>query len=738
MGKPETPLLYGRRPLVGSLVPSLTGLAYDERARVKREFGDDVPVVLLTGQHGLGRSAVLDGLARHYDKRLPLAHVRVVAPGATAAAAVVPAQTGGVPAAPAADFVQVLERIVCALAPGLGLFPVLVPGLFAVSGWTLGDADGRDAVCARHARLLIACGLLAGAERDVARQWSERVEASVAEAADTAAAAAAADGDDGDEAAADDDGSLPVTAAILGELQSLRGLAPARSWYGRRHTTPDGATRKPDALLELGRRFHRGGDYRNDVENTLMAAFLEEVAATYGLVRHLNREPWPLILVDEAQAPAGRRFLELLLEHRALAQRPHRDRITVVATRLGDIPPEEAPQAVRRELADLLPAAGGARRKQAAAIWQRTGHDPSAGLLVVPLTPLGRDDVLSMLDRASARLLHPHLASALHSLTGGHPAASTVLCDAVVHAARHNRAVAPRDLLDLPTPQGRPVTQVLLEDLLPDRRQRDRLLVLCLARDNETAEALAEDLRLDGPEQLPANAAAQYLVERQWQQSVPVGAPLVESRLLQSLLVHEARRTSPPPDDPHSWHEIHRLLHRHHVQRSDTGEADALRHSLAAGNAAQAVDILADEFGAEEAAQSVQHWLECLRHCATAPTPPSGGTGRDTNSPDDAGDWSDHRVEIALGEHATRFSHLDEAGRSINRLLHALWYLTEPYADAAIDPDAETLCQAVGDELGFLSRRHRTWYAALGRAARDWPTAARRRQTLPVPASEGS
>lgn len=731
MGKPHTPLLYGRGPLVGSLIPSLTGLAYDERARRKREFGDDVPVVLLTGQHGLGRSAVLDGLARHYHKRLPLAHVRVVVPEAPAVP-VVPAQDGDVPAAPAADFVQVLERIVCALAPGTGLFPVLLPGLFAVSGWSLGDADGRDAVCARHARLLIACGLIAGGERDVARQWSERVVASVAEAKGAA--------DVGVEVE-DDDGSLPVTAAILRELHSLRGLGPARNWYGRRHTTPEGATRKPDALLELGRRFHRGGDYRDAAETTLMAAFLEEVAAAYGVVRHLNREPWPLILLDEAHAPAGRRFLKLLLDHRANVQRPHRDRITVVATRLGDVPQEEAPQAVRRELADLLPAAGGARRKQATAIWRRTGHHPSAGLLVVPLTPLSRDDVLSMLDRASVRLLHPHLASALHSLTGGHPAASTMLCDAVVHAARQNRAVAPKDLLDLPTPQGRPVTQVLLEDLLPDRRQRDRLLVLCLARDNATAEALAEDLRLDGPEQLPANAAAQYLVERQWQQSVPVDAPLVESRLLQSLLVHEARRTSPPPDDPHSWYEIHRFLHVHHVQRSDTdnsGEADALRHSLAAGNAAQVVDMLADEFGAEEAEQSVQHWLECLRHCATAPTPPSGNTGTDANSPDSNGGWVDHRVEIALGEHAARYTHLDEAGRSINRLLHALWYLSEPYADAAIDPDAETLCQAVGDELGFLSRRHPTWYAALGRAARDWPVAARKRQVLPVPASEGS
>ncbi|MEV1023741.1 ATP-binding protein [Streptomyces sp. NPDC050264] len=707
--------------MVRSLVPSLTGLAYDERARRKREFGDDVPVVLLTGQHGTGRSAVLDGLARHYHRRLPLAHVRVVPAGTPVepdAARPVPA--GGPGAARAADLAEIMEQLVRAFTPALTRFPVLVPGLFAVSGWHAGDAEERDAVCARHARLLLACGLRTGDEREVARAWSAQVEASIA--AHTGAPADAAEEAD----------SLPVTRAVLRELETLRPLGPARQWYERRRLRADDADDGRDPLVELGRRFHRGGDYRRAVEHDLMAAFLQEVAGAYGGLRRWNREPWPLILLDEAHTVAGQRFLELLLDHRAAPQRPVRDRITVVATRLGDVPEDEAPYAVRRELDDLLPPAGGPQRDHVAHVWQRTGHDPSAGLLVVPLTPLGRDDVLAMLDRASSRLLHPHLASALHALTGGHPLAGKLLCDAVVHAAGQHRTVTPKDLLNLETESGRPVTQVLLEELLPDRRQRERLVVLCLARDHEAAEALAEDLGLDGPEQLPVNAAARYLVERQWQRPVPSELPLVEHTLLQTLLVHEARRTLPHSDEPHSWHEIHRFLHLHHVRRADTEEADALRHSLAAGNAAQVVDMLADEFDAEEAEQSVEHWLLCLRRCASAPTPPTG------SSADGAALWTDQRVEIALGEHASRYTHLDEAGRGINRLLHALWYLSEPYADAAIDPDAETLCQAVGDELGFLSRRHSTWYAALGRGARDWPSAARRRQPLPIPASEGS
>ncbi|MEB3965383.1 ATP-binding protein [Streptomyces kunmingensis] len=705
--------------MVRSLIPSLTGLAYDERARRKREFGDDVPVVVLTGRHGSGRSAVLEGLAEHYHRRLPLAHVRVAPTGTPVEpddARPVPA--GGPGAARAADLVEIMEQLVCAFTPALARFPVLVPGLFAVSGWHGGDAEERDAVCARHARLLIACGLRTGDEREVARAWSAQVEADIAAHAE------------GPVDAAEEADSLPVTRAVLRQLETLRPLGPARQWYGRRRLSADDADDERDAMVELGRRFHRGGDYRRAVEHDLMAAFLQEVAGAYGGLRRWNREPWPLILLDEAHTAAGRRFLELLLDHRAAPRRPVRDRITVVATRLGDVPEDEAPHAVRRELDDLLPPAGG--DGHLAHVWRRTGHDPSAGLLVVPLTPLGRDDVLAMLDRASSRLLHPHLASALHALTGGHPLAGKLLCDAVVHAAAQNRTVTPKDLLNLETESGRPVTQVLLEELLPDRRQRERLVVLCLARDHEAAEALAEDLGLDGPEQLPVNAAARYLVERQWQRPVPSELPLVDHALLQTLLVHEARRTLPPCDEPHSWHEIHRFLHLHHVRRADTEEADALRHSLASGNAAQVVDMLADEFGAEEAEQSVEHWLLCLRRCASAPTPPTG------SSPDGAAPWTDQRVEIALGEHAARYTHLDEAGRGINRLLHALWYLSEPYADAAIDPDAEMLCQAVGDELGFLSRRHPTWYAALGRGARDWPPAARKRQPLPIPASEGS
>jgi hypothetical protein len=671
--------LYGRDPLLRSLISRLTGLAYGERSRASREHQGDLPVVLVTGRHGMGRSAVLTALAACYQGRLPLAHVRAVAAD-PAAFPLVPAD--GTPAA--STFVEVLTELVCGLAPELRRrFPVLTPGLFAVSGWQYGNAEQRDAVCLRYARLLLACRLADGDENTLRHAWATAVESRL-ETVDAG------------------HGQDVVTAAVVAEYAERYRPDAAREWY--RHRFPRSAQGQ-DPLVLLGEWFQQGGDYQHAAEQTLMGAFLHDVAVSYGRLQRWNREPWPLILLDDTHFAAGQTFLDLLLEHRAMPERPDREELVVVATRLGGLP-ENAPSAIRRGLLDLVKSSG----------WERKGIAPSAGLLAVPLTPLSRDDILPLLvpDRP-ARPLHPYLVSAVHSLTGGHPAAATVLCAAVLDATGKGGSVGPRDLLELHTPEGRPVTEALLERLLPDRRQRDRLTLLSLARDSTAAEALAGHLRLQGPDQLPANSATDYLEEQQWQQLTRPDQPLVTDPLLQTLLVHEARRTSRGADDGRGWQEIHRFLRMHHAQRGESGEADALRHTLAAGNAETVVATLAEEFQSEQDAQAAAHWLLCLRYAATAPTPP-------------AGEWSDERMQVALGAHDGRYVELHEIERCVNRLLHALWHVSEPHAEP--DPD---MCKAVGEELAFLSPRHPSWHAVLGQAARSWPAAARNKRPFSVP-----
>lgn len=127
---------------------------------------------------------------------------------------------------------------------------------------------------------------------------------------------------------------------------------------------------------------------------------------------------------------------------------------------------------------------------------------------------------------------------------------------------------------------------------------------------------------------------------------------------------------------------------------------------------------LAEEFQSEQDEQAATHWVVCLRYAATAPTPPT--------PPD--GEWIDERAEVALGAHDGRYAELDDIERCVNRLLHALWHVSQPHAEP--DPD---MCRAIGEELAYLSPRHRSWHAVLGQAARSWPVAARKKRPLPVP-----
>ncbi|MFD9887094.1 ATP-binding protein [Streptomyces alboflavus] len=692
----ETPRLYARDPLLHSLLPRLTGLAYAERARVPWEHDKDLPLVLLTGRHGMGRTAVLRALERHYAGRLPLALVD------TAACALV---------------VELLEELVCSLAPGLGRrFPLLLPGLISVFASHGGTADGRSRATTRIARLLIACHLESGTEANVAQRWAGRLRTRLDDAPSAGAGAGAG-------GAASRPGAHAVTQAALAEYferyTRSRAAAPLRQWYQERYAESESATTGAaadgqDGVVRLADWFRRGGDYRQAAEQTLVHAFLEDIAAARSKWQRLNRDPRPLTLLDNTHSPAGARLVDLILKYRARPGAAHHDPLVVVATRLGDAPPE-ATEAAHRELPDLVTSTR----------WRRTGHAPSAGLLVVPLTPLSRDDILLMLDAASAPL-HPYLASALHTLTGGHPLASAVLCDAVLD---HTRATAsrgaaprppegplgPRNLLELTTPDGPSVTQAILERLLPSPQQRSRLVPLSLARDSTAAQALASHLRLEGPEQLPANAAADYLEAEHWQHDTPQDRPLAADPLLHTLLVHEARRTSHGADSRRGWQEIHGFLRRHHTTRGEDSEADALRHTLAAGDAKTVVAALSEEFQSEQDRQSALRWLNCLSYAATAPAPPSA-------------DWDDERAAMAAGAHDDRYHDIDEIDRCINRLLHGLWYLS----DALAEPEAD-LCDDIGAELAFLSLRHQTWRAVLSQAARTWPAAVRDKRPLPLP-----
>ena len=253
----------------------------------------------------------------------------------------------------------------------------------------------------------------------------------------------------------------------------------------------------------------------------------------------------------------------------------------------------------------------------------------------MPLPPLDRDDLLAMLGPTPGSL-HPRLPTALHWLTRGHPLGGSVLCEAVVHAAAR-RTVAPEQLLDLETPDGRPVTERLLEELIPPHLIRSHLVLLSLARDRDAAQALAAGHLPLGGGQSPAAAAARHLEEELW--SGEGDRLFVADPFLRTLLVHELRRDSAPGGAGHRWKDLHGTLRDHHAGAGGTatgtagdpdgpdgsGERpDVLRHTLATGDAGTVVLRLSGCFRRWEA----DRWLAALQYAATAPVlrRPSGRT----------------------------------------------------------------------------------------------------------------
>lgn len=689
--------LYARDPLVRGLVPKLVGLAYDRQQTVPRQPDDDLPVVLLTGRHGMGKTAVLDALATAYEDRLPLARADLAAVGPTPRQML---ETGNVSAV-----VDALVLLVEGLAPavpqyGRRRFDRLLPGLFAVSSWHRGDMAEQALARERIARLLTACELR-GDEPDVA----DVSDAGAAWLADVAAQLAAADGDDDLE---------PVAQAVVRQFfdrhTGRRDGRTVLDWYAAQSSAGDQGM---DALVKLSLRFHRGGDFRHDVEDILVSAFLADMADAYGGWKRRVRTPRPLALLDNAHTDGGRQLVDLLLRARAGARargaRP--DPLVVVATQLGrggGARGESADRTDRMDRADRMDLAEIAD----AADWCRIppGRQPVA-LHTVTLPPLSRRDVLAMLDR-TPRALDAYLPSALHRLTRGQPLGCRVLCDAVLHA--DGDAAHPGRLLELTTPEGGPATEELLERLVGQAQLRDLLVLLSIARDRDAAGALATTYAQLSAEPYPADTAERDLERGLWTEGDRSSA-FVDDPFLRALLVEELRRTCAGDGARYSWQDLHGVLRDHHAALGDAGGPDALRHTLATGDAQTVVDRMTGCFADWEA----DRWLDCLRHVATAPHPP-------------AADWTDHRQEIARGDHDRLHAVTDDVQRSVNRLLHGLWCL----ADTVAEPFGQA-CADIGRELAFLAQRHVSGHAVLTWAAQEWPLAAREKRPLPAAAVPG-
>ncbi|MER5214302.1 hypothetical protein ABT063_27950 [Streptomyces sp. NPDC002838] len=724
----QIPEAYARQPLLRQLVPRLVGLDRDRhRRRRHHEFAEDLPVVLLSGRHGTGKSALLDDLKEAYapdagpwpGPRVPFARINCAT--LQERARVGPEISNNSYA------VEVLSVLVTQLSrpvAGFGrlCFPRTTAGLLAVVSARRPGNDDELRVADRHTAALMGPPTGGGPPPT----WDTLFRAALPASPDPA--------------------EFPEAAVrtYLGRQYRWRSRRLASrhlvGWYesyrseadNRLRGMPPGADAQPrpvpaaeraQAVARLCQEFHQGRGFRRGVERMLMAAFLADVR--YGPFRRGNRAPRPLVLLDNAHTDAGRDFLELLLEERARIGRGARDQLVVIATELrGDDSPATRDDAPDGEN-DPYPAAAHRSLHEVGqnSRWTRNGTAPSAGVLVLPLPPLDTEHLERMLKRDDRASFDPYIATAVHDLTRGHPMGARRLCDAVVHKARTGQWVAAEELLDLTHPGGAGESVIWrLLNTLVGSENHDELCLFSLAWDREAAEQLAErwvPRRIDG---LPAaDGAAAQLERERWSRGTG-SRPFITDRFLRALLVHQMR--SGRGGSGVDWFSAHALLAEHHRQRAEgrSGQAERdersrfLWHRLAGGEAWEVVDWLHAEFLRDDG--DAVDWLHILRTVAHAPRPP--------------GDiWFEQCQEVAKGRRDRLQLQADPDGglekQAVNRLLHALWYAADELAEAD-----RTLADRIGQDLSFLSAQHLTGRAVLAQAAIRWPRAVRDGEDWPL------
>ncbi|URM90178.1 hypothetical protein LUW75_09470 [Streptomyces sp. MRC013] len=698
--------LYGREAVLApsGLVARLTGLTPYDFAGVRPEHGDDPPVTVFTGGRGMGKTALLKQIRNAYRRGTPLALL-------DCARVEEPAEHGPgwtpVTGALAELAVQLSPRVLSARPVR---FPRLALGLAAAAsiGWSQEDDERARRDLQRLGPVLSTVD----ESRGTAAAWVGKV---LAKLAATVA-----------------DGAAPL-AGILAEATVESLLEEVFGRYQRRSESWYGAYRGAGGNGRLGLRrlaadFSQGGARRADAEGFLVGTLVEDLCRAYvGPTRRGTRRGRPVVLLDNAHLPLGRRLLEPVLRDRADGRR---DRVVLVAAS-RDRDHEGLRRATRLRLPEVAHRAPCPR-----------GADITSGVLAVELTPLSTAQTRSLFDRYDPDgRTPPELPGGVHRLTGGRPAGVALLGRAAGQVPAEARgALTPGALLDLAIEVREdspavPVAATLLDELLPGLRPEETaaLTVLAAAHDEDSARALArtrlraasvdgdvvlrlrDALRADG---WPAGTAGPGGAEAGGAGGTGAApSHFVADPLLRALLLHRLRFHDGDAPAHAAWRAVHETLLAHHGPRPTPYR---LRQELALGRADGAVTALREWFGDPDAGG----WLDRLLFVASAPYP---------RVPHRTG--PDPRRAVALGRDpgaVGELAGLDEATtalhQSVRRLLHAVWLLTDPLAL----PD-EDVVERMAHELRQLSGRHLTGSLPLWDAATHWPRDIRARRTPTSP-----
>jgi hypothetical protein len=675
----------GREPLLDHLIPELTGLRLDSSKRPHHQFprGADIPVILLAGPRGMGKSAVLDVVTRGYVRRLPLARIDLADPELA------------VPSPVTAVLFRFTQRL-AGRVHGQGRLHCLRLnlGLAAVTAKSL--PTPRDKSAWDRAVRLLRLAWAADAEDPAASapplpEWVNGLPDILT-------------GSPQDRRAAMIKAAFGIIAVYLGKLRlsqfSPTGRAGLR-WYADRFPEANDGL---DALVTLGECFKAGGQQRRQAEDTLLEAFLADIrAAFFAGPRARNRVVRPVVLLDHADTELGERLLKTLLvrRHRAAYERATPDPLVIIGA-VQDI--------TRFAEADIC---GLDDLRQHS--WRR-GSEPASGALIIDLGPLELDDVGALFRRIRPDGIDPDLPYVVYRITQGNPLGASELARAVRREARRGerdpgRPVTATELLTLAADGDvGDVLTSLLRQLIPDAQARGGLVALSLAEDAEEAALIAKAATADATGLI--SACEHVLRDEGWAD----GDGFVGSPFLRTLLLAECHRSgtrllrdsSLDPTAELGWDVIARGL-RDHYRPDPAPDAIAARrrvrwiyHELTlSGAPAQTAGAAAVRLLRGFTVSTASEWLATVGTLGQAPY--FGPLGHLRNA------------ALCRAEPGQ-----DQMYLVVRRLLLATWYLFDPRTG----PDEE-LIGVLCHDLRALERLRPGDGTVFRQASATWPHAFR-------------
>ncbi|WP_260188878.1 hypothetical protein [Actinophytocola gossypii] len=379
-------------------------------------------------------------------------------------------------------------------------------------------------------------------------------------------------------------------------------LGTFQNWYGHRdlglHNDPI------DVLIDLNHWAATADDEydRQRIDELLLAAFLADLRSEFARGRRADeRSLNAVVLLDNADSELGRRFLGQLVHarrQRAVGEPDDADPLTVVATSRGLLL-SEVPEADRARVEPEDLTAGADR--------------PRCWWVGYRLPDLTEDEVGRAIADMGLHLgKHQRLTRLVHDLTGGHPASTSLVLEAIAHDVPA-KWIEPEAFLThterrdqhAPTVAERVLDRLLAgtsETAMPD------LVTCAAARRRSDGLALADrDLLTCG-----LTGYVEGIDPLLWPEEHSAGLTVLRRLLTRRL----AERTGP---DAPGWSEVHGALR--HICRAGGDEEGDLYHALADGE----LGFVAAHLHRRLPELDCPEWYELVQAVVAAPRLPRTG-----------------------------------------------------------------------------------------------------------------